>query len=78
MREVLFWRSYDQSLVSHVTTRYLYYGSCNSGYTRGFIQSFLMENGLPIYAENSGYKGDTDFTSFREDRDWRLGLFTKN
>lgn len=75
--EVLFWRSYDQSLVSHVTTRYLYYGSCNSGYTRGFVQSFLMENGLPIYAENSGYKGDSDFTSFREDRDWRLSLFTK-
>lgn len=75
--EVLFWRSYNQSLVSHVTTRYLAYGSCNSGYTRGFMESFLMENGLPIYADGSGYKGDKDFWTFRQGRDWRLSLFVK-
>ena len=53
------------------------YGSCNSGYTKGLVDAFVMENGLPIYAQGSGYKGDKDFTSFREERDWRLRLFTK-
>ena len=75
--EVLLWRAYDQALVSHVTTRWLTYGSCNSGYTKGLVDAFLMENGLPIYASSSGYKGDKDFTSFREGRDWRLRLFCK-
>lgn len=76
-QDVLFWRVYDPILVSHVTTRWLTYGSCNSGYTKGLVDAFVMENGLPIYAQGSGYKGDEDFTSFREGRDWRLRLFTK-
>ena len=74
--EVLFWRDYDAVLSSHVTTRYLYYGSNGSGYTKGFVESFLMENGLPIYA-STDYKGDRDFDSFRQKRDWRLRLFCK-
>lgn len=75
--EVLFWRDYDRALSAHVTTRALSLGSCNSGYTKGLVDAFVMENGLPIYAQNSGYKGDKDFNSFRENRDWRLRLFTK-
>lgn len=75
--EVLLWRDYDAVLASHVTTRYLYYGSNGSGYTKGFVESFLMDNGLPIYASESTYKGDKDFSSFREGRDWRLRLFCK-
>lgn len=76
-QDVLFWRAYDANLVAHVTTRWLVYGSCNSGYTKGLVDAFVMENGLPIYAQGSGYKGDENFTSFREGRDWRLRLFAK-
>lgn len=75
--EVLLWRDYDAVLCSHVTTRYLYYGSNGSGYTKGFVESFLMENGLPIYASQGTYQGDEDFSSFRQNRDWRLRLFCK-
>lgn len=75
--EVLLWRDYDPVLSSHVTTRWLTYGSCNSGYTKGLVDAFVMENGLPVYAQESGYKGDNDFVSFREGRDWRLRLFCK-
>ena len=36
---------------------------------------FLMQNGLPIYAANSGYQGDVDLEKFKIDRDRRLQLF---
>ena len=35
----------------------------------------LMENGLPIYAVNSGYKGDVTIDLQKEGRDGRLQLF---
>lgn len=76
-QDVLFWRAYDPALISHVTSRWLAYGSCNSGYTKGLVDAFVMDNGLPIYAAGSGYKGNENFTSFRDSRDWRLRLFVK-
>jgi hypothetical protein len=36
-----------------------------------------MANGLPIYAANSGYKGDDSIAAVRADRDDRLTLFLK-
>lgn len=36
---------------------------------------FLMENGLPWYASNSGFKGDSRIQEEKEGRDQRLQLF---
>ncbi|EKY11544.1 RagB/SusD family nutrient uptake outer membrane protein [Capnocytophaga sp. oral taxon 324] len=75
--EVLFWRQYsaDKS-VGHYTNGFLT-GGANSGYTRGFVDAFLMKNGLPIYASGSGYQGDADLTTVKVDRDERLQLFMR-
>lgn len=47
------------------------------GYTHQMERAFLMENGLPWYAENSGYKGDDYVGDTKEGRDWRWRLFMK-
>ena len=39
------------------------------------VSSFLMKNGLPIYASGSGYKGDTSIDLEKSGRDERLQLF---
>jgi len=41
------------------------------------VESFLMGNGLPIYAAGSGYHGDDYIADVRKDRDDRLQLFLK-
>ncbi|WP_042346377.1 RagB/SusD family nutrient uptake outer membrane protein [Capnocytophaga canis] len=72
--EVLMWRQYNAEFVGHHTMHYLN-GGASSGYTRNFVETFLMKNGLPIYAPGSGYKGDTEIADVRADRDERLQLF---
>ena len=42
---------------------------------RSYVQTFLMENGLPWYASNSGFKGDSRIQEEKEGRDKRLQLF---
>ena len=75
--EVLLWRKYDATLaptVNHFAVGYIQRdGGGNSGYTRSMIESYLMANGLPIYAANSGYKGDDTFEHLANGRDPRLG-----
>lgn len=74
--EVLLWRDYDAGIgVVHRTQKYLGIGGASTGYTRSLVQSFLMKNGLPIYASGSGYQGDTTLSEVRQDRDERLQLF---
>lgn len=76
--EVLLWRAYDVSEnVYHQNQHYLQQNGGNTGYTKGFVESFLMENGLPIYAVGSGYKGDDSVNVVKELRDDRLKLFMK-
>ncbi|QCX54261.1 RagB/SusD family nutrient uptake outer membrane protein [Elizabethkingia sp. JS20170427COW] len=72
--EVLLWRQYSSQYVSHHTQGYLQYGG-SSGFTRGLVESFLMKNGLPIYATGSGYQGDATLEDVRENRDERLQMF---
>ncbi|WP_172914804.1 RagB/SusD family nutrient uptake outer membrane protein [Capnocytophaga canis] len=72
--EVLMWRQYNAEFSGHHTMHYLN-GGASSGYTRNFVETFLMKNGLPIYAPGSGYKGDTEIVDVRADRDERLQLF---
>ncbi|MEG0602491.1 MAG: RagB/SusD family nutrient uptake outer membrane protein [Mucinivorans sp.] len=76
--EVLLWRAYNgEQKILHSNSIYLQSGSWNTGLTRGYVDSYLMANGLPIYAPGSGYAGDVDYASYRKDRDQRLQLFTK-
>jgi hypothetical protein len=57
--EVLFWRAYNRAEnVTHNLQRYVAPNANNNGYTRGYVDNFVMENGLPIYDPASGYHGD--------------------
>lgn len=77
-KEVLLWREYSLGLgIFHSVGEYTQNGYGAVGFTRGFVDNFLMANGLPIYAQNSGYKGDDYISSVREGRDNRLVLFLK-
>lgn len=73
--EVLLWRQYllSQS-VANGWSPYLQQGG-NFGTTKSFIDAFVMQNGLPIYAAGSGYKGDVSIDDQKADRDERLQLF---
>ncbi|MFA1771405.1 RagB/SusD family nutrient uptake outer membrane protein [Rufibacter glacialis] len=76
--EVLLWRRYDPTLgINHNVNHYINQNGGNTGYTRGYVENFLMANGLPIYAAGSGYKGDDSISTVKEGRDNRLQLFMK-
>ncbi|MFB9864417.1 RagB/SusD family nutrient uptake outer membrane protein [Rufibacter immobilis] len=76
--EVLLWRRYDPTLgINHNVNHYINQNGGNTGYTRGYVDNFLMANGLPIYAAGSGYKGDDFISTVKEGRDNRLQLFMK-
>ena len=73
--EVLFWRQYNLSLnTTHGVSIYVERGG-NSGLTKSFVDSYLMKNGLPIYATGSGYQGDVTINKVKTGRDDRLNLF---
>ena len=73
--EVLMWRQYDQAQgVTHDSPYRILQGS-GEGFTRTFTESFLMKNGLPIYAAGSGYQGDVSMDKVKAGRDERLQLF---
>lgn len=75
--EVLMYREHDVALGrAHSYNHYLYHGA-QKGYTRQMEQSFLMQNGLPVYAVASGYAGDDYIQDTKVDRDWRWRLFMK-
>ncbi|MCL4641052.1 MULTISPECIES: RagB/SusD family nutrient uptake outer membrane protein [Olivibacter] len=75
--EVLLWRDFDLTLgVVQYWNHYIYYGN-GYGYTRQFVDNFLMGNGLPIYAAASGYEGDDFVGNVKVNRDWRLKLFMR-
>lgn len=78
--EVIFWKDYDMEKgILHRINNMVQWpvNGGDMGFTRGYTESFLMENGLPVYAEGSGYGGDMDFQSIREGRDDRLRQFLK-
>lgn len=76
--EVLFWRAFDKNLgITNNTANEVAMGNSGHGFTRGFVDGFLMDNGLPIYAAGSGYAGDDSIHLVRQNRDGRLQLFLK-
>lgn len=75
--EVLMWRDYGTigtSTVQHGVPAYIS-SSGGIGLLKGYVESFLMANGLPIYAAGSGYHGDETLDNVKADRDGRLQLF---
>ena len=73
--EVLMWRQFNSTQsVTHGYIAYIREGG-NNGMTKSYVDAFLMDNGLPIYAANSGYQGDTSIDQQKTSRDGRLQLF---
>lgn len=70
--EVILARYYQKGVLSHSCSAFLKNGG-GCGATRALVNSFLMQNGLPIYASGSGYQGDgkDTYTEF-QGRDKRL------
>jgi hypothetical protein len=75
--EVLLWRQTISSANTHNVPVYAQLGNDGIGLTRSMVESFVMSNGLPIYAPNSGWQGDDYITNQRTNRDGRLFLFLK-
>lgn len=75
--EVLMFRPYNPELnVGSDFNHHIYYGYAR-GYTHQMEQSFLMANGLPIYANGSQYSGDDYIENTKIGRDSRWRLFMK-
>lgn len=74
--EVLLWRQYSissENSVSHHVVDYLQRnGGGNTGFTRSMVDSYLMSNGLPIYASGARYKGDDTYAHLFDGRDPRM------
>lgn len=70
--EVILARYYMKGVLTHSCSAFLKNGG-GCGATRALVNTFLMTNGLPIYAGGSGYKGDNKdtYTEF-QGRDTRL------
>lgn len=69
--EVIFARYYKSGVLSHSCSSYLSGGgNCNA--TRAAVDSYLMTNGLPIYANGSKYQGDEIGYYQFQNRDERL------
>lgn len=79
--EVLLWRQYNRDKgVTHNIQMQLARNGGGTGWTRGLVNSFLMANGLPIYASASGYKAEWEtqgISATLQDRDSRIRIFTK-
>lgn len=79
--EVLMWRAYSESLgVTHNIQKEAQHSGGGTGYSRGLVNSYLMRNGLPIYAAGSGYDAEWEKQGIKatlQNRDSRIQLFTK-
>lgn len=79
--EVLMWKRFSkQAGVTNNLQMELERNGGGAGWTRGMVNSFLMRNGLPIYANGSGYDKEWEkegISKTLQDRDSRIQIFTK-
>jgi hypothetical protein len=76
--EVLLWREYSQPLgLYHNGAASASSANDACGMSRALVESFVMKNGLPVYAAGSGYAGDDYLETVVKDRDDRLRLWLK-
>lgn len=80
-KEILMWKKFDKALgVINNLQMELERNGGGSGWSRGMVNSFLMRNGLPIYASGSGYSSEWEKEGVNktlENRDSRIAIFTK-
>ncbi|MDR1718176.1 MAG: RagB/SusD family nutrient uptake outer membrane protein [Prevotella sp.] len=75
--EVLLWREYSRALsIQNNVETCVNRGNMGNGLTRGFVESFVMADGKPIYASSYTYD-DATLAKVRENRDPRLFIFMK-
>lgn len=75
--EVLLWKQYSFSLgFKHSKPLNAAMNNNSTGTTKGMVESFLCEDGLPIYASPL-YQGDDSIGALIQNRDNRLQLFLK-
>ena len=75
VNEALMWKQYNKDLGFYHLTGHSMVTGQNTGFTRSFIQTSLTKNGMPIYADSTGYHGDVTLDNVKADRDERLQLF---
>ncbi len=81
--EVLLWRQYARGLSTHNVNSAAGRGNYRVGLTRGYVNSFLMADGTPVYthgsyADGDGYyNGDKTIADVKTNRDSRLSIFLK-
>ena len=79
-KEILLWRMYSTTAkvlnfvvgTTHGFEKNMGVNGGRNGYTRSLVESFLMTNGLPIYAAGSNYQGDKSLADVVKGRDERL------
>lgn len=77
--EVLLWKAYNKGKgVTDNIEVAVNRGNTYTGFTRGMIDAFLMEDGKPTYAHHDGYVyEDTTTYAVVRNRDPRLFIFLK-
>lgn len=77
--EILLWREYSEGLgITNNVEVMVNFGNYGVGLTRSMVESFVMEDGLPIYASHSGFSySDETIADIREHADPRLKIFLK-
>ena len=81
--EVMLWRQYALGTIMHAICIAAHQSNWAVGLTRSYVQSFLMADGTPVYANGSyadgnGYfLGDKTIANVKVNRDSRLSLFLK-
>lgn len=71
--EVILARYYADGVAAHSCSAYLSSGG-GCGLTRAAVNTYLMTNGLPIYAAEAGYGGDSQGWREFDNRDKRLSM----
>lgn len=77
--EVLLWREYSFALgIGNGVEDGVQRGNRGIGVTRSLVESFVMADGKPVYADHDGYAyDDRSLTKVAENRDPRLVVFLK-
>ena len=76
--EILFWKEYSLTEgITNTINQWSTSSNCGYGTTKSMVDAFVMANGMPIYADGSGYPGDEDLHTVTEGRDTRAVLFIK-
>lgn len=77
--DVLLWREYNEGLkiVNNIEVA-VNKGNYGAGLTRSMVESFVMADGKPIYANHNGFKyDDSSIANVRKNADPRLFIFLK-